>query len=115
MRPFDEEWLRSPGDPLDPATPIYPPWQDPRPDMQGDHELWVKLLTHLFETNREIWGLFYSLRCGGCYLIFDSEANGWIVETSNEWDLAFKAKVRKKYIMPKAKEYGEALHVLANL
>ena len=110
--PFgDPDWLGSPGSPLDPNISIIPRWEDPRPDLIDDHNLWVRLLRRLFYQDKDLWGLFHALRCGGSTLIFDGDKI--VVELSQEWDLLFRAKVRAKYLHPKAKLLQEALDVLA--
>ena len=37
--------------------------QDPRPDLEEDHHLWVKVLTEAYRRNVELFGVLHGLRC----------------------------------------------------
>ena len=89
---------------------LIPRWQDPRPDLEGDHVLWVDLLSRLFKSDRKLWDIFYGLRCGGAYLTFShGEA---IVNLSPEWDLPFKTKIRRKYLHHREAAMRNALQTI---
>jgi len=42
--------------------------KDPRPDLTGDHKLWVALLTRCYKEDKDLWGVFHGFRCAGAKL-----------------------------------------------
>lgn len=42
--------------------------RDPRPDIKADHELWTRVLSLAYRTDRDTFGVLHGLRCGGATL-----------------------------------------------
>lgn len=105
MQPFDEQWVDTPA-----TRTLIPRWQDPRPDLQDDHAVWVQLLTQQFP-QEALWLVLHGLRCSGARL--RQEGAEWILQQSDEWDMGTRVRVRKKYLLPQAAALSAAFQGLS--
>lgn len=90
--------------------------KDPRAELEGDHVLWVALLTTARGTDKTdsetgLFGVLHALRCGGAALERDRDF-GMLI-SAGEWDKAQYDAFRAKYLAPRRVEVVQALKAAA--
>ncbi len=81
---------------------------DPRADLNGDHEAWVRLL-HFAKQSRdsEVWGVLHALRCGGALIRRDARFGYRILR--GEWTESGYREFRDKYMASRGQEIQRLL------
>jgi len=78
----------------DPITGLFLWQQDPRPDIQDDHDLWVEVLITAYRRDGRLHGVLHGFRCAGCKLV---EEDGRLKLKGNYPEYA---EDRRKWLMP---------------
>ena len=84
---------------------------DPREDLIEDSELWVALLSRLWDMKKNVYGVFHALRCGSSHLaLVDNKIKFTFGEDFNG---DFLKKIKEKYLDPNKDFIQVVMNILA--